>query len=118
MLRNLVVTLSVLLMFDTAGAVRVIEQVENGVELTLGELDLPSAEGGSVSFSACPRCGISTHRLTDSTVFRANGQIVPFAEFLRIATEIRDKPNGADTAMAVVFLDIATGRITRIELRG
>ena len=46
-------------------ALRVIEQVERAVELTLGELTLPAAEGGTVSFSECPTCGVSTHRLTD-----------------------------------------------------
>ena len=118
MMRKLLVTISlVLLLIDTASALRVIEQVERAVELTLGELSLPSAEGGTVSFSECPTCGISTHRLTESTVFQANRQTVPFVEFMRIVELIADKPNGEDKAVAVVFIDIATGRITRIEVR-
>jgi len=117
MMRKLLVTISLLLLIDTAAALRVIEQVERAVELTLGELSLPSAEGGTISFSECPTCGVSTHRLTEATVFQANRQTVPFVEFIRIVELIADKPNGADRAVAVVFIDIETGRITRIEVR-
>ena len=118
MARKLLVTLALLLLVDTAGAVRVLEQVERPVELALADLSLPAAGGTTVSFSECATCGSSTPRLTDTTVFVANGSIVSLAEFLVIADEISDKPNGADKAMAVVFLDVATGRITRIEMRG
>ena len=117
MLRKLLDATSLLLLIDSAAALRVIEQVERAVELTLGELSLPSAEGGTVSFSECPTCGVSTHRLTASTVFQANRQTVPFVEFMRIAELIADKPDGKTNAVAVVFLDIETGRITRIEIR-
>jgi hypothetical protein len=114
---KLLITLAFLLLANTAGAVRVIEQVERAVELTLGDLALPSSGGTTIGFSECPTCGSSTHRLVDSTVYRANGQTVPLVEFLRIAAEISDKPNAANAAVAVVFLDLATGRITRIEVR-
>jgi hypothetical protein len=116
MIRRLLVTFALLLALDTAGAVRVIEQVERAVELTLAELTLPTGEGSTVSFSECPDCGTSTHRLTDATVLKANGQTLPLAEFVRVASEIRGRANG-DNAVAVVFLDIATSRITRIEVR-
>jgi len=112
-----IVTLVLLLFVDTADAVRVIEQIERAVELTLDQLTLPINGGGAISFSECAACGSSTHRLLDSTAFQANEQTLPFAEFLRVAANIADKPNGAERAMAVVFLDVATGRVTRIELR-
>jgi hypothetical protein len=117
MTRKLIITLAFLLLANTAGALRVIEQIERAVELSLGALTLPSSAGTTISFSECPPCGSSTHRLVNSTVYRANGQTVPRAEFLRIASEISAKPDGANTAVAVVFLDPATGRITRIEVR-
>jgi hypothetical protein len=117
MTRRILVAIAALLVLDTASATRVIEQVETSVELTLGELDLPSTSGETINFSACPNCGFSTHRLTDTTVFTVNGQQVPFAEFLRIAAEIRERPRGADNTFAGVFLDSASGRVTRIEIR-
>ena len=106
-----------LLAFDTAGAVRVIEQVERAVELTLADLMLPSPGGSTLSFRECATCSIRTHQLTESTEFKANGRAVELVDFLRIADEIAGKPNGKNSAVAAVFLDIASGRLTRVELR-
>jgi hypothetical protein len=117
MIRKALVTVALLSLFQTAGATRVIEQVERAVEMTLAELTLPSADGSTVSFRECPGCSLSTHRLTDTTELRANGQTVALADFLRVAGEIDDKPNGSASAIAVVFLHIKTGRLTRIEIR-
>jgi hypothetical protein len=116
MTRKILLAITLLFALDTASALRVLELVERAVELRLDELTLPSDSGGTVSFSECPTCGISTHRLTDSTVYRANGQTLPLAEFLLAAAEIDEGPDG-DTAVATVYLDIATGRVTRIEVR-
>jgi hypothetical protein len=116
MTRQALLAAALLLAFNTAGAVRVLEQVERPIELTLADLTLP-AEGGTISFRECGGCSLSTHRLLDTTEYRANGQTVALADFLRIAEEIGDKPKGAEKAMAVIFLDVATARITRIELR-
>jgi hypothetical protein len=117
MIRKAVVTVALFAMLEPAGAVRVVEQVERAVELTLADLTLPTADGSTVSFRECEGCSITTHRLTDATELRANGRAVPLPEFLLIAGEIDDKPDGSANAVAVVFLNIATGRITRIELR-
>ena len=111
------VALALVLGCDTAGAVRVVEQVERAVELTLDQLTLPSQGGSTISFRECDDCSIKTHVLPNTTVYMANQQIVGLPDFLRIAHEIEGKPNGAKQAMAVVFLDIATERITRIEMR-
>ena len=117
MTRQILIAIAALLVLDTASATRVIEQTESSVELTLGDLNLPTISGEMISFSACPTCSVSTHRLTDTTVFKVNGNQVPFAEFLRIAAEISDRSSGADNTFAGVFLDVASGRVTRIEIR-
>ncbi len=116
MIRQTLVTIALLLTLDTASALRVIEQVERPVELVLGDLTLPAAEGGNISFSECPTCSISTHRLTAATVYKVNRQTVPFADFLRLVAEIRQKQDGNTRTFAGVFLDIASGRITRVEV--
>jgi hypothetical protein len=116
-LRIALVAVALPLALSTARAARVLEPVERAVELTLAELTLPSA-GSTVSFRECARCGIDLHRLTSATSFVANGRAVPLADFLRIAHELAAEPAGAARARAVVFLAIATGRVTRIELRG
>jgi hypothetical protein len=117
MTHKIVIAIALLLAVDTASALRVLELVERAVELTLADLTLPSAGGTTISFSECARCGVSTHRLTDATVYQANGQTLALVDFLRVADEIGDRQRGAERASAAVFLDIATGRVTRIELR-
>jgi len=117
MTRHILIAIAALLILGTANATRVLDQVENGFELTLADLNLPSAGGGTISFSACPRCGVNIHRLMDTTVFKVNGHEVPLLEFLRIAAEIRERPTDAAGTFAGVFLDIASGRVTRIEIR-
>lgn len=117
MIRRAVVTLALLSMLEPASADRVVEQVERAVELSLAGLTLPAGEGSTVSFRECEGCPLSTHRLTDETELRANGQRLPLPEFLLAAGEIKGKPGGADNALAFVFLDIKTGRLTRIEVR-
>lgn len=116
MTRHILATLALLLLIDTAGAVRVIEQVERPVELSLGDL-IFSAAGGTISFSECSACGLSTHRLTDTTIYEVNDRSLPLTEFLRVIEEIRDRPNGAARTVAAVFLDLASGRVTRVEVR-
>lgn len=111
------VALSLVLAVDTAAATRVVEQVERAVELTLDQLKLPNPGGETVSFRECEDCPIKTHVLPATTVYLANQQVVALPDLLRIAGEISDKPNGAAQAMAVVFLDLKTDRITRIEVR-
>jgi hypothetical protein len=113
MTRQILIALALVLMLDTAGAVRVLEQIERPVELTLADVAWPSAGGGTLSFSACRTCGISTHRLMATTVFLVNNQPLPMEEFLRVVEELRGRP----TVMTVVFLDIASERVTRVEIR-
>jgi hypothetical protein len=114
---SLVLALPLVLAVDTAAATRVVEQVERAVELTLDQLKLPSPGGETVSFRECDDCPIKTHVLQNTTVYTANRQIVGLPDLLRVAQEIEGKPNGAKEAMAVVFLDLKTERITRIEVR-
>jgi len=115
MTRQIFATIALLLMIDTASAVRVLEQAERPVELNLGDLTF-SAGGGTISFSECAACSTSTHRLTDSTVFEVNHRVLPLVEFLRVIGEIRER-NGDEKAFAAVFLDLESGRVTRVEVR-
>jgi hypothetical protein len=116
-LRTALVALPLLLALDSASGARTVEPTEHAVELTLAELDLPANVSGALGVRACPRCAPHLHRLGEETVLRSNGRVVALAELLRLADEIRRKPQGAETAVAVVFFDVATGRVTRLEVR-
>ncbi len=113
---TLLVSLLLLLLSDAAGAA-VVEEVERAAELTLDQLTLPAANGDAIRFRECPTCESRTHRFSASTVFQAAGQTLPISEFVRVAHRVAQHPKGAARAIVVVFLDVATGRVTRIELR-
>jgi hypothetical protein len=116
MTRQILATIALLLLIDTAAAVRVIAPVERPVELTLGDITF-SANGRTITFSECAACSLSTHRLTDATAYELNDRALPRVEFLRALAELRDRPDGDEKTLAVVFLDLASGRVTRVEVR-
>jgi|SRR5687767_7169619 hypothetical protein len=109
-------TVALLAMFGTAQAARVIEQPEEGYELTLTQLTLPSSASGGVTMKLCDACAYSTHVLTASTQYFVNGQVLPFDEFKRIAEELRGDRVARETALTCLFVDIGTGRVTRMTL--
>src|SRR5262245_50442993 len=110
-------TVALLAMLGTAhAAVRVLEQPEEGYELTLTQLTLPSTASGGVAIKRCDECAYSTHILTSSTQYLLNNQVVSFAEFKRIADELSDDRVARETALACLFIDVDTGRVTRMAL--
>jgi len=109
-------TVALLAMLGTAHAARVLEQPEEGYELTLTQLTLPSSTSGGVTMKRCESCLYSTHVLTSSTQYLLNNQAVSFDEFKRIADELRDDRVARETALACLFIDVDTGRVTRLAL--
>ena len=116
MIHTILTAAILLASFGTAHALRVLEAVETGVELALSELRLPTSETGNVSYTACATCRISVHRVTPETQYLVNGTALSFADFLRIAGEIDAIRNGSETTLAGVFIDLESGRVTRITL--
>ena len=116
--RQLLLATLLLASFQGAFGFKVLEQTERAVELTLGDLNLPSSTTGTVSFKACASCAIDTHRVTEATVYQVNFQTLTLAEFLRVANEFRSRPGGRENTVGAVFLDVKTGRVTRILING
>jgi hypothetical protein len=117
MAHRIFATLALLATLSTAHATRVLEQPERPFELTLAQLTLPSSTTGGITVKPCDECAYSTHVLTATTQFFVNGQLLPFAEFSRIAEEVRANRETSQTALAGVFVDVETGRVTRVTLR-
>lgn len=113
---RILATVALLAMLGTAHAARVIEQPDEGYELTLAQLTLPSTASGGVTMKRCDECAYSTHVLTSSTQYLVNGQVLPFDEFKRIADDLRDDRVARETALACLFINIDTGRVTRMTL--
>ena len=64
----------------------------------------------------CDECTYSTHVLTSSTQYFVNGQALPFDEFKQIADEVRSDRVARETALACLYINIDTGRVTRVTL--
>ena len=114
---RLLITIALLTSLSGAAASQTLELIERATELTLDEVTLPTALGGTVNFKDCPSCAVTTHRTTNGTVFVANGQPLSLADCLHLADEIRARDKDEST-FVTVYLDIATGVVTRVALRG
>jgi hypothetical protein len=115
--RSTLATLALAAAFGTADAARVLEQPERPYELTLEQLTLPSSAAGGITVKPCEDCTYSTHVLTAATQFLLNGQLVPFVDFSRVFEEVRGNSRASATAVAGLFVDVDTGRVTRVSLR-
>lgn len=115
MIRKTLAACTLLTMCASANATRVMEQPERPYELSLAQLTLPSSATGGLTIKACEDCAYDTHLLTSATTFYVNNQPLPYAEFSRIAGEIRGSRR--ESAFVAVFVDIASGRVTRVKLR-
>src|SRR6185503_495173 len=104
-------------MFGTAQAQRVIGQPEEGYELRLDQLTLPATASGGATMKQCDTCVYSTHVLTNATEFYVNNQAVPFAEFKRVADELRANRSAIKKTYLTLFVEVATGRATRLTLQ-
>jgi hypothetical protein len=114
--RMLVAALLALGFTPSVNALRVLEAVERPVELSLQSLTLPSDMDGTVRFRACATCTVSTHSVTADTTFVLNTRPLPLAEFLAAIAEIRTSAAVNGRAMATVFLDVNTDRVTRVTV--
>lgn len=115
MIRRTLAAYALLIVCVSANATRVMEQPERPYELSLAQLTLPSSATGGLTVKACEACAYSTHLFTSATTFYVNNQPLPYAEFSRIAGEIRG--SSRERTFVAVFVDIASGRVTRVKLR-
>lgn len=111
------VAFTLLAALGTANATRVIEQLERGFELSLADLTLPTVPTGGITFRRCADCAFTTHALTSSTQLRINDQDLPFEEFIRVAKDLRADRRTIEATFAGIFIDIESGRVTRVVLR-
>ena len=109
-------TFALLAALGTAHAARVLEQPQRSFEVSLSQLTLPSNANGGLSVKACDACAYSTHVLSANTQYFVNNQPVAFADFSRIAGDLRGNRRTLETTVAGVFIDIDTGRVDRVSL--
>jgi len=112
---KVLLALALLCAAHSAGAVRVIKLIERPFELSVGDLSLPSESTGTLTFTPCEGCRAEIRRLSASTRFLLNGGLVDFAAFSAVVSDLRSKAATVNHP-AAVFLDIETGRVTRLSI--
>ena len=115
MKRKIFFVVALLCVAHSAGAVRVLRQLEQPFELTVGQLNLPTDPLGTVTFRSCADCRPEIRRLNGSTVFLLNDRAVDFATFRQVVMDLRSRAATANHP-AALFLDIETGRVTRLSV--
>ena len=117
MTTRILATLALLGLMSSANAFRTIGQPERPYEVPLAQLTLPSSAGGAVIVRACATCRINSHRLADGARFVLDGRALPFADFLKAVNELRGNPSASERTVVGVFVDVAAGRVNRVEIR-
>ncbi len=108
-------TLVLLGLFNSAGAVRVLKEVERPFEVAIGQLTLPKDTGGSLTLRACDTCRVGSYRLQGSTAFLLDGRAIAYADFNHALDGLRGSTTG-DATVVSVFVDLDTERVTRISV--
>jgi hypothetical protein len=99
-----------------AGALRVIGQPQGSYELMLGEVSLPGTSGGSVIFKACSDCRTTAMRVTNTTIYEVDGQVVDLKEFNKAAKNFRGKRGGAVDTAVYLFYSVDSRLVVRLAL--
>ena len=116
MMRALIILAALLSPLEGAWAFRVLKEVENSVELSLAELDLPTSVTGSVTFRTCNTCRATSLRVSTATKYLIDDSELPLEEFMRIAEEILDS-DAAERTFTGVYYDLASAQVTRVIVR-
>ena len=115
-MRTQVLTTLVLLgLLNSAGAVRVLKEVERPFEIAIGALTLPRDAGGSLTLRACDTCRVGSYRLQGTTVFVLDDRLVAYADLSHAVDALRGSTAG-DATVVTVFVDRDTERVTRISV--
>ncbi|HEX9875822.1 MAG TPA: hypothetical protein VGC50_04130 [Gammaproteobacteria bacterium] len=101
---------------SSAWAYRVLDQIENAYELTLGVVTLPAGSSGSVIFTACETCRTTSLRVSAETTYFANGSQVSLADLRGLADRLRATAAGRERTAVYVFYDPRTLQVTRLAL--
>jgi hypothetical protein len=115
MMIRLVATLALLGLYHTAGAVRVLDQLERPFEVSLAQLTLPRDTGGWLTLHECASCRFSTYQLEGTTKFVLDKREVAYADFMRAMDALRGSSAG-DATVVSVFVDRTTEHVTRVTV--
>jgi hypothetical protein len=112
---RILATLLLLGLVNTAGAERVLRDVERPFEITVGQLTLPKDTSGPLTLRACDSCKFNSYRLQGTTKFVLDGREIKYADFARAVDALRGSA-AADATVVSVFIDRTTENVTRVAV--
>ncbi len=113
---RILAALALLSLMSSASAFRVLGQPERPYELALSQITLPKDTAGTLTMRVCDLCGIGTYRFADGAKFVVDGREMRFADFVQVMTDLRGNSRANDRALASVYIDVATERVTRVTI--
>ncbi len=117
MIRKLIIVVAGLVtVSSSAWAYRVLEQIEDGYELSLVVVRLPLSENGTIVFQVCEECRTTALRVTNATRYFANGAPIELRELRELAEDLLATAQGRDRADVYIHYDIESLRVNRVRL--
>ena len=118
MIRAILISTLVLGAIGTAWAApRIIDQPEGAIELSFGDVRMPTSTAGSVIFKTCQQCESKSLLVNRDTGYFANGTALQFPQFLEIVQELRQSRSARQGVFVGVFYNLESKRVTRITLQ-
>ena len=112
---QVVATLVLLGFLNSAGAVRVLKEVERPFEISVSQLSLPRDTGGSLTVRSCDTCRVGSYRLQNTSIFVLDGRTVAYADFAKAVDDLRTSTAGNATVISV-FIDRDSELVTRVSV--
>lgn len=116
MIRALIAIIGLASFTGSVWAYHVIEQPEDAYELSLGVVQLPANERGTVIFTACSTCRTTTLRVTQQTQYFANSEAIALEDLRKIADGLRATASGRNETDVYIYYDKASLRVNRLAL--
>ena len=83
--------------------------VQEAYEVALSNLRLPLSESGTVMFKECDSCDYVTLDVAADTVYRIDGQVLPFAKFRDTVARVPDRDHVPVTVLHHLERNEVTG---------
>ncbi len=116
MLRQILAVTALAGFLGTAQAGSILEAGQSSAEVPLVELDVPSAQGGTLRFAVCDGCETQRVVMPSSTTYLVNNRRVTFEEFVAAVATAKASTAIANRSLVGLFFDASSRDLKRIAL--
>jgi hypothetical protein len=116
MLRQILAVAALAGFLGTAQAGSILEAGQYSAEVPLAELDVPSAQGGTLKFAVCDGCEAQRVIMPSSTTYLVNNRSVPFEDFVAAVATAKASTEIANRSLVGLFFDASSKGLKRIAL--